>query len=181
MRPLAVFPVLRLERLALAHALGGIDAETGKRLEGLWREWAPLLQAALFAGARGEGGHVAVRLPDAIGERVEALWKTEPSAALYADALAVHLCMEAVAGFVPQIGASGCAPLPRLGEAERQALAEAGFPVHPVSGALECRYGVVTHYPYRGQCAFCALARECPKKNRQTPQTEFAGRAQTAG
>ena len=91
--------------------------------------------------------------------------------------LAQKLCRDALGSLLPEIGAAGCAPVPRLDPAEEAALrlalaAHLGAHLAPKgekAAALPAAlpgmgrtYALLTYYPYAGGCICCALRENCP-------------------
>ena len=157
-RRYALTPALDLEKFA-EHIHMELDEELAGWIAELWRDWLSGLRA-LVLHAEGQGCAV-VWLEETVAGAAEALWGRSPALGYIADALACELCMAGLRLLAPGVGERGCAALPELSESMSRLLREEGVRLNRHSRALDCRYGVITHYPYKGDCAACSLAHQC--------------------
>ena len=130
-----------------------------------------------FAAGQGQGkapaGLLLVYLPAAVERHVADAWQRSPTQGHLLHSLAQQLCREAVGLVLPEVGVSGCAPLPGLTRAETDLLRRFVFELEHDGGAenklisssagLGRAYSILTYYPFRGECAQCALDERCPK------------------
>ena len=109
---------------------------------------------------------LAVWLEAAAEEAVDACWRSSPGAGFAGHLRAVGLCRGVLRKYMPE-AALGCLPFPRLGPELRRALADEGLCAARDEGAvLKRRYALLTFYPFRGDCAGCALRPGCPRGGR---------------
>jgi hypothetical protein len=153
---------LPLPDLAAAHAL-----------------FAARLHAVRLRPAGG-GGYAALWLEAGVEDDIDAAWRRLPEQALWLHHVAECLCRTALRQLVPSMPGGRCAPLPFPSPGLAAALREAGLIAgNARAGRAECagcagragapvlrrRYAVLTHDPFSGGCAACALAGNCPKRS----------------
>lgn len=152
------FDIERLLELSQETRLGG---EVLERLAKRWEQWLPLLHVRRLD--MGKVQYLAAWLEQDIEAQIDKLWEDSPSEAYMYNALAQLLCMGAVHQILPEIEDAGCAPAPRPTEKLTAALAAEGIAYKGEGPALSVRYGVVTHFPFKGGCEICHLQSNCPK------------------
>lgn len=154
-----ISPRLDLDKFATDRHLGALDAECADRLMSLWRKWTSRLHA-LVLDIEAEG-YAAIWLDDEVGDEVARLWDVSPSFGYIADALAGELCMAGLRELAPEVERAGCAALAEPTESASRFLRESGARINEQSRTLDCRYGILTHYPYKGRCGVCSLRGQC--------------------
>lgn len=139
-----------------------LDGREAAECLALWEEWRAYLSCVtVTAGGR---AFLAVWLDGQVDHAVDAAWGESPSRGFLLNALAQTLCMCAVRDRIPEIAATGCAPVPRPMPELAQALTAAGLPARVGNGlAFSLRYVVVTPFPFSGGCGTCILAPSCPR------------------
>lgn len=136
------------------------EQETAECLT-LREEWSALLTCKTVA-AHGRS-FLAVWLDERVDRAVDAAWEESPSRGFLLNAIAQSLCMRAVSGFIPEIDAAGCAPVPEATPELAKKLTAAGLPARVNNGlGFSRRYVVVTPVPFSGKCGICALSPSCP-------------------
>ncbi len=160
--PLDIAPYFDLELLMSTSQESRIGGDMMDRLSDAWDRWAPHAHA-LKIEAKGVS-YLLAWLGEEVENDVDDAWEDTPSEAFLFNALAQVMCMGLVHAAVPEVEEVGCAPAPRPTETLEKALAGAGVPYSaPGETALSRRYGVVTHYPFKGGCEICTLQAHCPK------------------
>ncbi len=137
----------------------------------LWEEWSSQLQ--VHTVNTGKITYLVVWLPEEVEEAIDTAWAESPSQAYLDNSLAQTLCMGAVHSILPEVEDAGCAPAPRPTDALRHALEELGMPYKDDGPSLTRRFGVVTHYPFKGGCEICYLQSNCPKGQGQAESSTF--------
>lgn len=162
-----IVPCLDLHAFAKKNHLGEPDGFLAAQLAEFWRIWSSKLHVLVLNEEKDDAqGYVAIWLEDTVADEITRYWNVSPSMGYILDALAGELCMAALRILVPEVDADGCAALPKLTENESRFLQNAGLRLGKQSQTLDYRYGVLTHYPYKGQCSVCALRHNtfCGKK-----------------
>lgn len=171
--PLAARPEFDLEGFMLACGDNRLPGEEAALLAGAWERWLPLLGAWSLKG-HGGPACIAIRLPESVERKVDALWRASPSRGFRLNSLAQHMCMSALLDFVPQIEALGCAPAPGPAGSMAKALERLGLAAPGSAGSINRRYALLTPYPFRGGCEICHLRPDCSKG--QPPSMTLPGR-----
>jgi hypothetical protein len=163
---------LPLPDLAFAHAL-----------------FAARLHAVRLRPA-GNGGYAVLWLDARVEDDIDAAWRRLPEQALWLHHVAECLCRTALCRLVPSMPDGRCAPLPfsspelavalrAVGLIAANACADCSSPANRANRAncahcaeppvLRRRYAILTHDPFSGGCAACALAGNCPKLSACVP------------
>lgn len=152
-------PVLDLVKLAEKLHLEPLEQKLADQLKNFWNDWLGNLHIATIE--TGHDGYAVVWLDEVVGGKVAECWKESPCLGYAVDALACELCMAGLRVLVPEVAEAGCAALPAPSACILPFLQELGVPFNPRSHALDCRYGVMTYYPYKGCCVVCFLQNQC--------------------
>lgn len=171
-RPALCLPdFLRENKIALP------AAEEMRELSSCCRQWAEILSCLRLSleGSLGneEQGVLFIYLPENVELQVSEAWRRSPEQGYILHCLAQKLCRAALGEILPEVGASGCAPLPRLGREEEAALRLAlvahvdpndgkGASLPAALPGMGRVYSLLTYYPYVGGCVRCALRENCP-------------------
>lgn len=155
-------PSFDLELLLGVSQESRIDGELMDALSDAWDRW--VAHAHVRRIQAGDKGYLLAWLDESVEEDVDDMWEESPSDAFMYNALAQVMCMGLVHNLLPEVEDAGCAPAPKPTDELADALEELGVP-YLVMGepGLARRFGVVTHYPFRGGCEICMLQKDCPK------------------
>jgi hypothetical protein len=155
-------PYFDLELLLGVSQESRISGEVMDGLSDAWDKW--LAQAHVRRIETEKGGYLLAWLDEAVEDDVDEKWEESPSDAFMFNALAQVMCMGLVHALLPEVEEAGCAPAPKPTDELTDALEELGVPyLVPGEPGLARRFGVVTHYPFRGGCEICMLRKDCPK------------------
>jgi len=158
-------PQLDVKKFMENYHFDAFDERSMHFVTRLWEKWVSKLHVLILDVE--PDGIVAVWIDDEIVEEIAVLWDTSPSFGYMADVLAGELCMAGLRELEPEVARDGCAALAALPERASQLLREAGAQINEQSQTLAYRYGIFTHYPYKGSCDVCILKNECsqPRKS----------------
>lgn len=170
-------PVLWLPDFLREHKIALPATDEARELSSCCRQWPDLLSCLrlnLIGDTENEQRSLLfIHLPESVEIRVSEAWRRSPGQGYALHCLAQKLCRAALGMILPEVGAAGCAPLPRLGREEETALCLA-LAAHLASdgGKIDFSpatlpgmgrvYSLFTYYPYAGGCAYCALRENCP-------------------
>ena len=161
-KELEAAPYFDLELLLGVSQESRIDGDVMKELSDVWDRWVPHAHVRhIEAGGK---GYLLAWLDESVEDDVDEKWDDAPSEAFMYNALAQVMCMGLVHSLLPEVEDAGCAPAPKPTDELADALEDLGVP-YQVMGepGLARRFGVVTHYPFRGGCEICMLQKNCPK------------------
>ncbi len=156
-----VNPYFDLELVMRTSQEKRIGGNTLERFATLWEDWSKKLSVRTVD--TGKVKYLVVWLNEEVEEAIDNAWAESPTQAYLDNSLAQSLCMSAIHELVPEVEEAGCAPAPRPTDTLRAALDEAGVPYKDGEPTLSRRFGVVTHYPFKGACEICFLQENCPK------------------
>jgi len=140
-----------------------IDGDILEDFEEFWDKWAVNnLKAYELSNTEGEGNFLLIYLNKDVDDAIEGIWQDSPTHGLLFHALAITMVMSSAQGFVPELQAGQCAPLPRPGEGVLGAFEELGLTWND-EGSVNRKYAVLTPYPYNGGCEVCYMSETCPK------------------
>ena len=141
-----------------------------------WTERLVCLRLGFAVGAleqEAEKDLLLVYLPEAVERHIAEIWQRSPAQGHLLHNLAQHLCRAAVALALPEVGVSGCTPLPRLTPVETNLLREFISEPEPGHGVqkkfsfpptgIGRVYSILTYYSSGGGCGQCALNEYCPR------------------
>jgi hypothetical protein len=112
-----------------------------------------------------------------VEDDIDAAWRRLPEQALWLHHVAECLCRTALRQLVPSVPNGRCVPLPFSSPELTAALRDAGLIAGNARAGcpsradcaeppvLRRRYAILTHDPFSGGCAVCALAGNCPNRS----------------
>lgn len=161
-KDLEAAPYFDLELLMSTSQETRIGGDLMDGLSDAWDRWVPHARVKHIEVEK--GGYLLAWLDETVEDDVDDKWEESPSEAFMYNALAQVMVMGLVHSLLPEVEDAGCAPAPRPTDELADALDEIGVP-YAVMGepGLSRRFGVVTHYPFRGGCEICMLQKDCPK------------------
>lgn len=160
-----VMPYLDMELLMSISEESRIGGEQMNRMVTLWEKWMPELNVRKLQV--GKIQYIVTWLSGTVENDVDEAWDNSPSEAYLINNLAQVMVMQAIHDQLPQVQDAGCAPAPKPTEGLKAALAAEGCGYNQNESALERRYAVVTHFPFKGACDICFLQPQCPKGSGQ--------------
>ncbi len=140
-----------------------IEQDIMDEFEPFWDKWTKNnLKAYEIVNPDGEGKFVLIYLDQEVDDNIEGIWQDSPTHGLLFHALAITMVMSTAQGFVPELNAGQCAPLPRPGDRMLDVFKELGLTWNQ-EGTVNRKYAVLTPYPYNGGCEVCYMSDNCPK------------------
>lgn len=140
-----------------------LDGHILENLTTIWQKWLPLLKIQKLQDT--QDTWLALWLPHEVEIEIDEAWRESANKGFMLNNLAQYMCMTAVQDLLPQAANGGCAPSPSRCSRLTTALINAGLPCNEKTGAPQCRYAVITYYPFKGGCEICSLQSACPKGN----------------
>lgn len=162
---LEVRPYLDMELFMSVSQESRMDGDTMDRMAELWEKWSPSLVVRKLKV--GKIQYLAVWLGDDVEADIDRVWDESPSSAYLAGTLAQVMVMCAVNQVLPEVQDAGCAPAPKPTDALVDAMEAEGCPYNAQVTALDRKFAVITHFPFKGACEICFLQKDCPKGSGQ--------------
>lgn len=160
---LTLDPYFDLELFMLLSQNKRLDTATAELAEECWRRWHDRMQGRRI-GNQGQG-YLLLWLEESVEREVNSTWDEAPSRAFTMNSVAQSMLMAVVREYLPEVGGSGCAPVPKPTPALKKALKEIGVPWND-NATLARQYAMLTPFPFKGSCGICYLKEECPNSER---------------
>lgn len=139
---------------------GDLPAAEAQWLAGLWESFDARLHAHSVVNST--RSWLLAWLDESVEIEVDRLWGPSPRRGYLAHCLALSRLMALAADQVPEVAATGCAPVPEPTPEVAQAAEELGLFITP-EHTLSRRYALLTPAPYAGGCDVCFLHGNCPR------------------